>query len=83
MYMKRQSVIARFCLPFENPLAASVFAFLVYVALSMWKGSPFRVTPAAYFNYLADSFLHGQLHLRLLSPNLGDLSLFYGNYYSY
>ena len=81
--MKRPSVFARFLGSFENPLVASALAFLVYVALSTWKGSPFRVTPAAYFNYLADSFLHGQLYLRDLPPNLGDLSLFHGNYYLY
>jgi len=81
--MKHQSVVTRFILLFENPLFASIFAFVIYLALATAKGSPFRVTETAYFNYLADSFLHGQLHLRLLPATLYDLSVFNGHYYLY
>ena len=78
-----RSIIVRFILLCENPLFSSLFAFVIYFALSTLRGSPFRVAETAYFNYLADSFLHGQLHLRLLPATLHDLSFFNGNYYLY
>ena len=81
--MKPPHSLARLILHFEKPLVASICAFVVYVALSMLRQSPLGVTPTAYFNYLADSFLHGQLHLRLLPPSLHDLSFFHGKYYLY
>ena len=81
--MKPPHGLARLILHFEKPLVACLTAFIVYFALSMLRQSPFGVTPTAYFNYLADSFLHGQLHLRLLPPSLHDLSFFHGKYYLY
>ena len=81
--MKPPQGFARILLHFEKPLIASLSAFIVYFALSMLRESPFGVTPTAYFNYLADSFLHGQLHLRLLPSSLHDLSFFDGRYYLY
>ena len=81
--MKPQPAIARFLLLFENPLFASIFAFVIYFTLATAKGSPFRVTETAYFNFLADSFLHGQLHLRLMPETLHDISFFNGKYYLY
>ncbi|MGE5374131.1 MAG: hypothetical protein ACM3XO_03670 [Bacteroidota bacterium] len=38
---------------------------------------------AAYFNYLADAFLHGQFYLRLLPRTTHDLSFFQGHLYLY
>lgn len=67
----------------EKPLFWFLFAFAVYFILSISGGSPFRVRESAYFNYLADAFLHGQLYLRLLPPSLHDLSFFNGRYYLY
>ena len=67
----------------EKPLAAFLFALIIYFFLSMSGGSPFRVREYAYFNYLADAFLHGQLHLRLLPSNLHDLSFFNDQYFLY
>ena len=81
--MRHQPDFARFLLPFEKPLIASISAFVIYLALAALRQSPFGVTQTAYFNYLADSFLHGQLHLRLLPPTLHDLSFFQGRYYLY
>ena len=81
--MRHQSVVTRFILRFANPLFASIFAFVIYFILASVRGSPFGVTDTAYFNYLADSFLHGQLHLRLLPVSLHDLTFFNGNYYLY
>src|SRR5690349_3886952 len=81
--MKPQHGFARLITHFEKPLVASFSAFLVYVALSTLRDSPFGVSPTAYFNYLADSFLHGQLHLRLLPLVRQDLSFYDGDYYLY
>lgn len=81
--MKHSSTTTRFLLLFENPLFTSIFAFVIYLILATSNGSPFRVTETAYFNYLADSFLHGQLHLRLLPASLHDLSFFNEKYYLY
>lgn len=67
----------------EQPLFWFLFAFVTYFVLTMSGGSPFRVGQNAYFNYLADAFLHGQLNLRLLPSNLHDLSFFNGQYYLY
>lgn len=83
MGSKIHSSTARFFLLIEKPLYAFLFAFLTYFLLSTLGGSPFRVREAAYFNFLADSFLHGQLHLRLLPKIVHDLSFFNGQYYLY
>ena len=81
--MKHSSTVTRFLPLFENPLFASISAFVIYLVLATANGSPFRVTDTAYFNYLADGFLHGQLHLRLLPASLHDLSFFNEKYYLY
>lgn len=73
-------------LPFlmlEKPFFAFLFALTTYFILSITGGAPFRVRESAYFNYLADAFLHGQLYLRILPPSLHDLSFFNGHYYLY
>ncbi|MBI5954703.1 MAG: hypothetical protein HY865_23850 [Chloroflexi bacterium] len=50
---------------------------------SLLRGPIWRVTEYAFFNYLADAFLHGQIALRLLPSNLHDLVLHQGQYYLY
>jgi hypothetical protein len=67
----------------ERPLSAAVLAGMIFVCLIMTADVPWRVTDRAYFNYLADAFLHGQLHLRLIPPTTNDLSLYNGQYYLY
>ena len=81
--MKQQSVLTRWVLLYDTPFFASIFAFVIYLSIETLRGSPFQVSGIAYFNYLADAFLHGQLHLRLLPASLHDLSFFNGNYYLY
>jgi hypothetical protein len=73
---------------FDNPLASVALAFIIYAGMSyriltIMHLSIFKASYAAYFNYLADAFLHGQLNLRLIPDYLLDLSLFNGNYYLY
>lgn len=66
-----------------NPGMAGVAALVFYGAFA-WLGGPiFRETTKAYFNYLADAFLHGQLHLRLAPESLHDLVVYKGNIYLY
>lgn len=67
----------------ESPIIAGLFALVFYALLALQYG---LITPAgsfAYFNYLADAFLHGQMHLRIVPPSQLDLSLFDGRYYLY
>jgi hypothetical protein len=66
-----------------SPWMAGISALLVYSIFSSGRGSVFRTTDGAYFNYLADAFLHGQLHLRYTPANLHDLVLFRGKLYLY
>src|SRR6266498_432752 len=83
MGSKAGSFLLRFFTLLEQPLFAFIVAFIAYFLLSTLGGSPFRVTRTAYFNYLADAFLHGQLYLRLLPKTVYDLSHFNGHYYLY
>jgi hypothetical protein len=62
---------------------AGLAALIVYSALSWQGGLIFHETREAYFNYLADAFLHGQLYLRLTPQSLQDLVLFKGHTYLY
>jgi len=80
---KNQPLFIQCFLLLEQPLFAFFFGLVAYFFLSTLGGSPFRERIFAYFNYLADAFLHGQLHLRLLPPALHDLSFFKGKYYLY
>lgn len=67
----------------ENPFSAVFLSFVIYTAIASLPGAPWRVTTHAYYNYLADAFLHGQLSLRIVPPITLDLSLFQGKYYLY
>jgi len=80
---KTLSVLERSLLVWNKPLAAAILAGLIYVGISSTAGSPWRLSTAPYYNLLADAFLHGQLHLRIIPENTIDLSLFQGRYYLY
>jgi hypothetical protein len=67
----------------ESPWWSAGLALAVYTGLAFQHGSPWAVSIVAYYNYLADAFLHGQLHLRLMPPLLNDLVDFGGHYYLY
>ena len=58
-------------------------AAAVYFVISWLHGSVWRASPYAYFNYQADAFVHGQLHLRQLPQEIKDLSFYRGQYYLY
>jgi hypothetical protein len=67
----------------ESPWSAALQAGLIYMAISAFIGSLFTQTPFAYYNYLADAFLHGQTWLRVLPPTVHDLVFFNSQYYLY
>lgn len=71
-------------------LGIGLLAFLVYAGFSMYYSqlhwgdfSLFHLSKYAYFNYLADAFLHGQIHLRVIPENTHDLVLAHHRFYLY
>ena len=75
--------LRRWVLLWESPIWSPLLALVVYSMYAAGHGSLRNPSPYAFFNYLADAFLNGQLHLRLVPPNAIDLSLFEGDYYLY
>ena len=72
-------------LSFENPFRAALLTAIIYllVALLFYPTTLGQATYSAYYNYLADAFLHGQLHLLTRPPMVRDLTVFQGHYYLY
>ena len=69
--------------PLAQPLTAGLLALVVYLLRASMNYRGFATTDFAYFNYLADGFLHGQLSMRQLPPNTRDLIPYMGNLYLY
>lgn len=67
----------------DSPIAGALLALGVYTGLAVHYGPLWSATKVAYFNYLADALLHGQLSLRLIPPSTHDLILFNERYYLY
>lgn len=82
-FQKFLLALQRSLLAWNQPLPAMILAGLIYLGLSSTAGSPWRLSTAPYYNLLADAFLHGQLHLRVIPAHTIDLSLFQGRYYLY
>lgn len=70
-------------LAWQSPRWSAALAGAVYLAICLWHQFPPGASNYPYYNYLADAFLHGQLHLRLLPANVGDLVALDGHYYLY
>ena len=68
---------------FESPVWAGIAAFLIYALVATRSGPIWQNSGAAYFNYLADAFLHGQSYLRVTPSLTLDLAINNGNYYLY
>lgn len=75
---------------FDHPLALSFLAFCGYAMATLWYtyqrwGAPsiFRISVHPYFNYLADAFLHGQLHLLFTPKDTLDLVYYNNQYFLY
>jgi hypothetical protein len=65
----------------ENPISCAILAAVVYLIFAAAGGRLFAASKFAYYNYLADAFLHGQFSLRLLPEYTLDLSLYNGQYF--
>lgn len=69
--------------PFAQPLTAGLIALVVYLIRASLNATGFAQSNYAYFNYLADAFLRGQLYLRVLPIELLDLIAYQDRYYMY
>ncbi len=67
----------------ESPVWSFLFALAIYTLISIYHAPLGSSSNNAYYNYLADAFLHGQLPLRLIPPDVHDLVFFGGSYYLY
>jgi hypothetical protein len=82
--MRRFNSVWKFFLGlFESPVSAGIISFCIYAIFAAQRGSITGISSSPYFNYLADAFIHGQLSLRIVPPNLHDLAFFNGHYYMY
>jgi len=70
---------------FNSPLFTFIFCFVVYSLFSIYRhGSILHTSHYPYFNYLADSFLHGQLNFRIIPPTTThDLVFFENKFFAY
>jgi len=66
-----------------QPQWAGLLALLIYGAVAEIHRPLLVATSAAYYNYLADAFMHGQLWLRQVPPQTLDLVLYHGHYSLY
>ena len=67
----------------ESPWGAALIAGFIYLIVSAYSGLLFKQSNHAYYNYLADAFLHGQTWFRIMPPSVDDLIFFNGRYYLY
>lgn len=77
------SWLQRLIVVWAGPGWSMLLAFLLYSVVALEHGPLWRMSAFPYYNYLADAFVHGQLHVRLPPPSTHDLSLFEGRYYLY
>ncbi|MDD5369916.1 MAG: hypothetical protein PHQ40_12585 [Anaerolineaceae bacterium] len=85
-----ESFLGRYVIAFERmlllwdkPLVAMLLAGIIFTGISSTAGSPLRLSTNPFYNLLADAFIHGQLHLRVIPENTLDLLFFQGRYYLY
>lgn len=69
--------------PLAKPHIAGIVAMIIYLIRGLIAPRSLAATNEAYFNYLADAFLHGQLALRLMPPSGVDLVESIGRTYLY
>jgi hypothetical protein len=69
--------------PLAQPRIAALVALILYLLRASLSPTGFQRTSNAYFNYLADAFLHGQLHFRLPTSNVIDLVFHQDHVYLY
>lgn len=69
--------------PLARPLIAALVTLIIYLLRAACSPQGIHATSSAYFNYLADAFLHGQVALRVLPEELIDLVHYAGQTYLY
>lgn len=69
--------------PLSRPWVAGLTALTIYLLRALVSPQGMDATQYAYYNYLADAFLHGQLGLRVLPPQLLDLLVYHDQVYLY
>lgn len=69
--------------PLAHPVAIGFVALIVYLVRAYFSPGSWDQTRYAYFNWLADAFLHGQLHLLIKLPETRDLIGYGGRLYLY
>jgi hypothetical protein len=79
----KQAWVHQLVLLWEHPLWSAFLALLIYAFIAGIQGTLWSVSSTAYYNYLADAFLHGQPHLRIIPAITHDLSVYGGRYYLY
>lgn len=83
MIAASRKTLTNLILVFEHPVWSALIAFVVYSLITLLHSQIDEPSKIAYYNYLADAFLHGQLHLRLIPPITNDLVHFNNQYYLY
>jgi hypothetical protein len=69
---------------YAQPLLFFFITFIIYLFLSFFQSkSIWEPSGLHYFNFLADAFLNGQFHFRLMPPTTHDLILFDNKIYAY
>ena len=69
--------------PLAQPAVAGLVALIVYLVRARFGAGGWEQTRYAYFNWLADAFLYGQLHLLVDLPETRDLIANGGQLYLY
>lgn len=77
------SFAQRLLLLWESPLWSGALALVIYTLFTALHRSPVSNSGVAFYNYLADAFLHGRLDLRVIPPFPRDLVFFHNHYYLY
>lgn len=62
----------------ESPLRATLMAAIIYFTIAFFSGKLLTATNVAYFNYLADAFLHNQFWFRNVPLDTTDLIFYHG-----
>jgi hypothetical protein len=73
----------KFVRGWQTPWIAILISFTIYSLIAFKHGNWGEVSRYPYFNYLADSFLHGQFYLRQIPIDTHDLVFFGGKYFLY
>ena len=78
-----QTLTTTLLAPLAQPAVAGLVALIVYLVRARFGAAGWEQTRYAYFNWLAEAFLHRQLHLLVDLPETRDLIANAGRLYLY